>query len=164
MKQRARTTILISLFIALLVASAGFAQAKTITVWPGSFRATDPDVTGYAISQEAIQGPSTDLVFDAPLNLPVGSTLTSAVMSWRGLAGATVQCRIMRKPLVGSKELIAIAWPVDLPSGIDWTAFPLTFQGVDPVIRKNYHYYIEVDLYKGLSYFGGLKVNYTPAP
>jgi len=65
-----------------------------------------------------------------------------------------VQCWIVRKPFNGPKEIIASSWIYDLPAANDWTLYPLAFSAVDPVIRKNYRYFVQVDLYHNLSYFG----------
>jgi hypothetical protein len=167
-KSRLSAVLAVAVF-ALTILTASVSWATVIRVLPTEMIAAEAGIPFFALPNVLRNGstdPNNVAVFYAPLNLPVGATITKVVLYyWPDEVGRTSLDLRRSKMMVGSSDtdqVIATAYSLtSIPAGV--IAMPLAFTpDAVAVVQKGWTYYLVLVLESDRPEFRGAKITYTP--
>ena len=147
--------------IGMLLVSTVPAHAGTLTLWPGDFSDASADAPellhkpGMIISNQNFNG-----MFTAPVQLPVGTTITALRSSQnQPNLGCRPTVSLTRKKFAGFEEMLLYAQPMAAATGA-WESVPIELPS-PAVVQGGYIYSVQVSLPGCDSLqFGGIRVIY----
>jgi hypothetical protein len=156
-RETARLTLM-SLVLALVLASSLPALAGSVTVWPGDFRPANED-NYYLAPFELSSGYAGEKVFFAPLKLPAGAVITGVEYVHRGIpAPASTGAWIVRAGFGQVEEVVAQGFSEDA-SGQPVVVPMAVVAGMEKV-KGRARYAVQVTSSGTASKFLGIRVTY----